>query len=144
MNDLEVAIHKSAQEFGVARLAKMMALNEQSLRNKLCPTNLVAKLSITEFDAMCACTEDLTSLHVLAHSHGMKLVPFNKEPQAISQAMMLVMAEVGDVARVIPTVISDGFMSSRECTATVKEIREAIDSLNVLLVSVENNKGKKL
>lgn len=142
MNELQMAIHKSAHDFGVPRLAKMMAINEQSLRNKLCPTNLVAKLSIAEFDAMCAITEDLAALHVLANSHGVKLVPMMEQPQEISQAMMLVMAEVGDVARVIPKVIQDGFISKQECLITTKEIHEAIDSLNILLVSVKNSMGK--
>ncbi|PKF60638.1 hypothetical protein CW745_13995 [Psychromonas sp. psych-6C06] len=144
MNALEIEVHRCAHEFGVPRLAKMMALNEQSLRNKLCPTNSTAKLSVAELDAMCACTGDLTPLHVLANSHGVKLVPMTEQPQAISQAMMLVMAEVGDVARVIPNVVNDGFMSARECSMTVKEIREAIDSLNVLLVSVESRKGQRV
>ena len=144
MNNLEFAIHKSAQDFGIPRLAKMMALGEQSLRNKLCPTNSVAKLSVVEFDAVLTITEDFTPLHVLANAQGMKLVPMHEQPQAISQAMMMVIAEVGDVARVIPQVTQDGFMSARECSLTTKEIREAIDSLNVLLVSVESHKGKRV
>jgi len=95
MNNLEFAIHKSAQDFGIPRLAKMMALGEQSLRNKLCPTNSVAKLSVVEFDAVLTITED-------------------------------------------------GFMSARECSVTTKEIREEIESLNVLLVSVERLQGKRV
>lgn len=144
MNKLEMAIHKTTHDFGVPRLAKMMALSEQSLRNKLCPTNTVAKLSVVEFDAVLAITGDLTPLHVLANSHDVKLVPMANQAQDVSQAMMLVMAEVGDVARLVPEILSDGLITARESSTTAIEIRQAIDALNVLLASVESVQGRRV
>ena len=73
MDSLDLAIHKMAHK-NLPALAKAMGANEQSLRNKVSPTNEIAKVSVQELRSMILITQDLQPLRVLANDFGLKLV----------------------------------------------------------------------
>ncbi|MDN2661822.1 phage regulatory CII family protein [Psychromonas sp. 14N.309.X.WAT.B.A12] len=143
MDGLDIAIHQSAHA-DLPELAKSMGLNEQSLRNKVCPTNEVAKLSVQEWRSMMLITRDVQSLRVMASDLGMQLVSQEVKQASVFDALLSFNKEQGDVAFSIQVAFKDNHLSDRECAQVRREINEARNALDVLEQSIQGQVGKQL
>jgi len=143
MDSLDLAIHKMAH-VNLPQLAKTMGMNEQSLRNKVSPTNEIAKLSVQEWRSMMLITQDIQSLRVLAAEFDLQLVGAEVQSTSVFNALLNCSKEHGDVSQSIQLAFEDNFFSEREYCVVEKEIQEAKDALDVLLKSVQQQKGKRL
>jgi len=94
MDSLDFAIHKMAH-VDLPALAKTMGLNEQSLRNKVCPTNEIAKVSVQELRSMMLITKDIQPLRVLADDFGLQLVGQTVQSASVFDALLNFSKEQG-------------------------------------------------
>ncbi len=139
MDSLDLAIHSTAHgagNGGLPLLAKQMGIGEQSLRNKVGPTNEVAKLSVQEARSMMMITGDRGVLDVLAHDLGYKVVAIDVEQANVLDAMLKVVKEQGDVAAKIIEAMTDGKITPRERHDVERELSEASSALEVLRKAV--------
>lgn len=143
MDSLDSAIHTTAHK-DLPTLAKMMGLNEQSFRNKVSPTNEIAKLSVQEFRSMMLITQDVQPLRVLADDLGLKLVGHEVEASTVFDALLNFSKEQGDVAASIQLAFADNFFSEREYCAVENEIQQVKVALDVLLKSLQMKKGMRV
>ena len=143
MDGLDLAIHHTAH-VDLPALAKSMGLNEQSLRNKVCPTNEIAKLSVQEWRSMMLVTGDVQSLRVMAADLGMQLVGKSVNATSVFNALLSFNKEQGDVAASIQLAFQDNYLSERECAEVRKEINEARHALNVLEESIVKQVGQRV
>jgi len=144
MDSLDLAIHQTAHS-DLPLLAKQMGINEQGLRNKVCPTNTTAKLSVRELLSMMLITDDWSVLSVLAQEVGCKVVASEPmQSSSILGALLVFGKEQGDVSASIQSALSDGRISVREHGCINKEIEEAINALHLLKKSVQNQAGSLL
>lgn len=143
MDSLDSAIHEMAHK-KLPALAKTMGINEQSLRNKVCPTNDLAKLSVQEWRSMMLITKDIESLRVFASDFDLKLVGNEVQTSTIFDALLSVNKELGDVSTSIQIALADNHLSERECATTRQEIEEARQALDVLEKSVQQQAGKRI
>ena len=143
MDSLDLAIHKMAH-VNLPWLAKTMGMNEQSLRNKVCPTNEISKVSVQELRSMMLITEDVQALRVLAHDLGYQLVGKEMETTSVLDALLNFNKEQGDVSASIQVAFADNFFSEREYCEVENEIQQAKRALDVLLQSVQVKKGKRV
>lgn len=143
MDGLDLAIHQTAH-VDLPALAKSMGLNEQSLRNKVCPTNEVAKLSVQEWRSMMLITNDVQSLRVLAGDFGLQLAAREMQAVSVFEALLCFNKEQGEVASSIQSAFQDDHLSARECAAVRREIEDARNALDVLEQSIQRQVGKGL
>lgn len=143
MDSLDLAIHKMAH-VDLPWLAKTMGLNEQSLRNKVCPTNEIAKVSVQELRSMMLITQDVQALRVLAHDLGFQLIGHEVKSISVFDALLNFSKEQGDIAASIQVAFADNFFSEREYCDVEKEIQQAKHALDVLLQSILMKKGKRV
>lgn len=140
MDSLDLAIHTMAHA-DLPALAKTMGANEQSLRNKVSPTNEVAKVSVQELRSMMLITQDLQPLRVLANDFGLKLVGTDIPTVSVFDALLIVGKEQGDVASRVQEAFQDNFISTKEYCDVEKEVEEAKNALDTLLKAVRLQKG---
>lgn len=143
MDSLDLAIHKMAH-VDLPELAKTMGLNEQSLRNKVCPTNELAKVSVQELRSMMLITQDIQALRVLADDFGLKLVGQTVESTSVFDALLNFSKEQGDISASIQVAFADNFFSEREYCEVENEVQQAKHALDVLLKSLQQKKGKRV
>ena len=143
MDSLDLAIHKMAH-VDLPALAKTMGLNEQSLRNKVCPTNELAKVSVQELRSMMLITQDIQALRVLVADFGLQLVGHDVKTASVFDALLNFSKEQGDVSASIQVAFADNFFSEREYCEVENEIQQAKHALDVLLQSVLMKKGKRV
>lgn len=140
MDSLDLAIHKMAH-VDLPALAKTMGANEQSLRNKVSPTNELAKVSVQELRSMMLITQDLQPLRVFANDFGMQLISADVQTISVFDALVSVSKEQGDVASRIQQAFADNFISTREFCEIEQEVAEAKSALDTLLQAVKTQKG---
>ena len=132
VDSLDLAIHKMAHK-NLPALAKAMGANEQSLRNKVSPTNEIAKVSVQELRSMILITQDLQPLRVLANDFGLKLVGAEIQTMSVFDALLSMSKEHGDVASRVQAAFQDNFISTKEYCDVEKEVNEAKVALDTLL-----------
>ncbi|MEG3753118.1 phage regulatory CII family protein [Psychromonas arctica] len=143
MDGLDLAIYQTSH-VDLPALAKAMGLNEQSLRNKVCLTNDVAKLSVQEWRSMMLITQDVQSLRVMAMDLGMQLVGQAADSTTVLDALLSFNKEQGDVSLSIQLAFQDNHLSERECAKVRGEINEARHALDVLEQSIVAKVGEKI
>lgn len=142
MDKLEFAMHETAHK-DLPLLAKKMGMNEQSLRNKVSPTNEHAKFSVQEWRSMMMITSDFRSLEVLAEQLGFH-VKTKEQAQCstILSSLLMFNKEQGDIASAIFDALEDGKITPREKVNIENEIRDAQKALDIVKASVNGFKEK--
>lgn len=134
MDQIDIAVHQTAHKFdgGLDRLAQLMGMNAQTLRNKTNPHSETHKLSLREALAMMLQAQDFQILEVMAATCGFTLKPVECPKQSLMKALLMVQAEQGDVSRVMAEALDDGRLTPREIAEVREQISEARRALDVL------------
>ena len=139
MDQLDIAIHHTAHDApgGLNSLASKMGKNEQTLRNKVCPTTDSHLLTLREAIAMMDLTNDDRILAVIAEQRGYvlsrKALP---DAASLVEAVLNADAEHGDVSRTIRDAIADGKLTEAERAEITSHIDRTHASLDALKSTV--------
>lgn len=134
MDQLDIAVHQTAHAFqgGLDRLAQMMGMGAQTLRNKVNPNSDTHRLALREALAMMLQAQDYQILEVLAAECGFTIRSVAGKDQPLLTALLMVQAEHGDVTRSMATALQAGSMTQRKIADIRREISEARAALDVL------------
>lgn len=139
LDQLDIAIHETAHRApgGLSKLARMIGVREQVLRNKVCPTTDSHKLTLREALAMMEATDDDRILHALAEvrSYTLRRRMLPDAPSIVA-AVLASDAEHGDVSRAIQEAIGDGKLTEAEKAAIGQQILKAQQALDALKSTV--------
>jgi len=120
------------------KLAQMIGLGAQTLRNKTNPNSEDAQLSLRQALAMMLHANDYQLLDSMAAICNRKVVQLDtaNSPSCLVQLLLVCQAEHGDVARALADGLRDGQLTARERSDVAREIIEARDALDVLAQKV--------
>jgi hypothetical protein len=140
MDQLDLAVHGTAHDFGLPELARKLAIREQVFRNKVNPTDETHKLTLREAVAMMDVAGDTRILEAVCSLFGGEFVRHAERamPRDLLRALLAVDAENGDVNRSIKAALRDGRISPRELREIRQEITEArlaLDDLDAFLLN---------
>ncbi len=120
-------VHESEMDAG--QIADALGISRQILINKVNPYNTVNKLTVHEFLAITILTGNDVVLR--AGQNEFILSVLKDAPPSILEAMINQGKEIGDVFAAVQEALADNHLSERERSRILKEIREAITSLEV-------------
>lgn len=132
MDQLDIAVHQTAHDYGLPKLARKMGMNEQVLRNKCNPHADNSPLSLRQAIAMMDITDDYRILDAIEVLFGRFAAPVEQHGVDVVAAVLRAVAEHGDVARAVEDSLEDGRITPRELAGIREEIREAVTALGVL------------
>lgn len=118
-------VHKS--NVGTAHIAEVLGMSHQILINKANPFNTHNKLSVHELHAIQVLTGNCIVLRAM--QADLVLATLKDAPVSILEAMISNGKECGDVFRVVQEALADNKITERERAGILKEIRDAIASL---------------
>lgn len=130
MQDLEQAIYSIVHDSDMPpkRIAELVGVSYQVLLNKANPQNDTHKLTCGEALAIQIHTEN----HAILHAMKAALDKRDRPQKDIVRSLVDVSKEVGDVVRIVDEAAEDGKVTSTEKRRCIKEINEAINSLEIL------------
>jgi len=140
MDQLDIAVHETAHGFdgGLPRLAGLMGMNEQVLRNKVNPNAETSKLSLREAMAMMLLSGNVRMLETMAAQLGYVVRPADAVPEAsLMVALLHAEREHSDVVREAAEALADGRLTPREkarIRAELSELTAALQSMDATLV----------
>ncbi|MGB3386122.1 MAG: phage regulatory CII family protein [Marinomonas sp.] len=120
-------VHKS--ELGTTRIAEVLGMSKQVLINKVNPYNVYNKLTVHELHAIQMLTGDDSVLRIMQADLVRSTMAY--APPSILEAMINQGKECGDVFAVVQKALADNRLTERERADVLKEIREAISSLEI-------------
>lgn len=129
MHDL---VHKS--EMSTTEISETLGIGRQILTNKVNPENTFNKLTVHELFAITILTGNDVVLRAMQSEFVLSVL--RDAPQSILEAMINQGKEIGDVFAAVQEALADNHLSERERSKILKEIREAITSLEVLMQAV--------
>lgn len=140
MNQLEMAVHRTAHDFpgGIPALAAAMGQKPGVLKNKVDPNSEWNKLSLDEALQMMLLANDRRILSELARELGCEVQggrPMRNEH--LIESLLKEQAEHGDVASMLAKVLEDGRVTPREAFEVAREIDDEIQALTQLKHSVQ-------
>ncbi len=124
MHDL---VHKS--EMSTTEISKTLGIGRQILTNKVNPENEYNKLTVHELHAIQVLTGNDVVLRAMQAEFVLSVL--RDAPPPILEAMINQGKEIGDVFGAVQEALADNHLSERERSKILKEIREAITSLEV-------------
>jgi hypothetical protein len=118
-------VHKS--EMSSVQISETLGMKHQILINKVNPNNTVNKLTVHELHAI----QILTGSDVVLRAMQAELVlsTLKDAPVSILEAMINQGKECGDVFAVVQEALADNRLTERERSKVLKEVDEAIGSL---------------
>jgi hypothetical protein len=118
-------VHKS--EMSSVQISETLGMKHQILINKVNPNNTVNKLTVHELHAI----QILTGNDVVLRAMQAELVlsTLKDAPVSILEAMINQGKECGDVFAVVQEALADNRLTERERSKVLKEVDEAIGSL---------------
>ncbi|PJE55631.1 phage regulatory CII family protein [Marinomonas sp. BSi20584] len=129
MHDL---VHKS--EMSTTEISETLGIGRQILTNKVNPQNEYNKLTVHELHAIQVFTGNDVVLRAMQAEFVLSVL--KDAPPSILEAMINQGKEIGDVFAAVQEALADNHLSERERSKILKEIREAITSLEVLMQAV--------
>lgn len=146
MDDLDIALHATAQDFGFGRMAALMGKGEQSLRNMCNPNVETHKVGLREAAAMVSHSGDTRIAEAFARMCGGVFMPDaeRRGSMGLMRAFLLSERESSDVTRVVAEALEDGTVTPREAAKVASEISEAIAALQRLQAEVVEAAEKRL
>ena len=144
MDELDIAVHQTAKEFGFQPLAEKMGKREQTLRNKCNPADDSAVLTLREAVAMVVNTGDSRIAHAFARKCGGEFHAETHSPRGVVLDFLDSQRQSADVTRAVTDALADDHVSLREAASITKEIEEAIASLQQLQRSVQTAADQRL
>ncbi len=129
MHDL---VHKS--EMSTTEISETLGIGRQILTNKVNPENEYNKLTVHELHAIQVLTGNDVVLRAMQAEFVLSVL--RDAPTSILEAMINQGKEIGDVFAAVQEALADNHLSERERSKILKEIREAITSLEVLMQAV--------
>lgn len=144
MDELDIAVHQTAKDFGFAELATLMSKREQSLRNKCNPNDDSGVLGLREAVAMVSLTRDTRIAHAFARMCGGEFREASHAPRGVVVDYLASQREAADVTRAVTDALEDGHVTPREASDVTREINEAIDALQALQRSVQAAADQRL
>ena len=129
MHDL---VHKS--EMSTTEISEALGIGRQVLTNKVNPQNEYNKLTVHELHAIQVLTGNDVVLRAMQAEFVISVL--KNAPPSILEAMINQGKEIGDVFAAVQEALADNHLSERERSKILKEIREAITSLEVLMQAV--------
>lgn len=144
MIDLEWAIQQTVlNKRGYSKLlADAIGCSQQILLNKVNPEIVTNHLSVVEASKIMQVSGNVMILEELARLLGYTLVKDDAEPVSITDALLSVMKEHGDIGQVIGEATADNVITENEQRAIVKEINDARHSLDCLESSIKTTTDK--
>lgn len=139
MENVLQAVHDAVIDFGPKDLArKIGGISHTTLLNNANPNDDTHRMNLPQFLQVLLHTGDMRPLKALAESFGFELVS-RQAPEAreVTAALVSMHKEVADVTHVVTEALGEAHLSQIQRKATVREITEAIEALQTLLVSVE-------
>lgn len=145
MDQLDVAIHATAHDFGLPEMARKLAVREQVFRNKVNPTDEAHRLAFREWVAMLDVSGDTRSLEVVCRMFGGRFEcdEARENPRDLLRALLAADAEHGDVVQSIRDAMSDGTITPREMAGITREINQARAALEDLLGFLLHQSGER-
>ncbi|MBJ7536990.1 phage regulatory CII family protein [Marinomonas transparens] len=125
-------VHKS--EMSSTEIATTLGMSPQILINKVNPHNTVNKLTVHELHAATILTGNDVVIRAMQAEFVLSVL--KNAPPSILEAMISQGKEIGDVFAAVQEALADNHLSERERSKILKEIREAISSLEVLMQAV--------
>lgn len=144
MDELDIAVHQTAKEFGFQALAEKMGKREQTLRNKCNPADDSAVLTLREAVALVLNTSDTRIAHAFARICGGEFREAERTPRGVVVDYLASQRESADVTRAVTDALDDGHVTPREAAEVTREINEAIDALQQLQRSVQDAAEQRL
>lgn len=140
MTDIEWAINQLVHKKrgSSKQLADRLVCSQQILLNKVNPENMSNHLHLHEAMKLMQVTKDVSLLEVMAEQLGYKLVKNDCAAKPVVDALISAVKEQGDIASIVGSVVARGVVTQELKRAIRKEITEGVDSLDVLLSSIEN------
>lgn len=132
MDQLDQAIYDTIHnsDLSAKEIAQRLGMGHQVLLNKANPQNETHKLTVRESLAI----QLITGNHRIHSAMGTELEIANAEGEDrhLMEVMLFSCKEHGDVVSAIYSAIEDGRFTFRERETCLKEVDEAINSLNAL------------
>lgn len=134
MQDLEQAAYSTVHDSDIPpkQIAELVGISYQVLLNKANPQNDTHKLTIAEALAIQIHTKN----HAILHAMKAALDKRDKPQKSILRSLVDMSKEVGDVVRIVDEAAADGHIAMIEKRSCIKEINEAITSLEMLKASL--------
>lgn len=132
LDQLDLAVHETAHGFdgGLPRLAQLMGMNEQVLRNKVNPHSDHHKLSLRESMAMMMLSGNVRLLETMASQLGYVVRPADAASSpSLMVALLMAEREHSDVVREAVEALADGHLTQLERARIRKEISELVRAL---------------
>ncbi len=146
MDDLDIALHATAQDFGFGKMAALMGKGEQSLRNMVNPNVETHKVGLREAVAIVNLSGDKRIAQAFARMCGGVFVsePEQKGTLGLMKAFLSSERESSDVTKIVAEALDDGVITPRESADVSREINEAITALQRLQAAVVEAAEKRL
>lgn len=140
MNQLELAVHRTAHDFpgGVPALAAAMGQKPGVLKNKVCPTAEWNKLSLDEAMQIMLLSGNHSILQEMARELGLMVQGLPCKRGSVLQNLLREQAEHGHVANALAAALDDGRVTPREAMDVAREIDDEIQALTALKLSVQS------
>lgn len=141
MNQLELAVHRTAHDFpgGVPAMAAAMSIKPGVFKNKVDPNCDWNKLTLDEAMQMMLLSGDKRILIEMARELGCLVSDQNRprKPGSIISELLREQAEHGDVASLLSKVLEDNRVTPREAFDVAREIEDEIAALSMLKDAVQ-------
>lgn len=139
MEEFTRAVHDTVLKAGAKELARQMGMSHVSLLQRTNPNDDGHQVNLGQYYQILRHSGDLSSLSALAHEFDHELTS-KQEPEALdlNQALMRMHVDVADVTRVTADAMHDGRLTQMEKKQVLREIDEAIRSLDALRFSVRS------
>ena len=133
MHDL---VHKSVMS--AKEISDALGIGRQVLTNKVNPNHTFNKLSVHELHAIQILTGNDVVLRAMQAEFVLSIMA--EAPPSIVEAMISQGKECGDVFAAVQNALADNKLTDYECSDILKEIREAIRSLEITEQAVINHR----
>ncbi|WP_306287116.1 phage regulatory CII family protein [Pseudomonas sp. MD195_PC81_125] len=138
MEQVHRAIHEAVLDAGPKQLAHLMGMSHTALLNRSNPNDDSHRLNLEQFLQILVHSNNPEPLQQLANALGYELVPrVRPEGVSLTQALVHLAAESGDVSRAVHDALADGRVSQIEKAGIQKEIGHVRQCLLVLEESVK-------
>lgn len=146
MDQIDIAIHQTVHGFGLPAMASKMGMREQTLRNKVNPTEEAHELKFREWLGTLDVSQNFSSLDAVCQQFGGHFVRDMERPNPrdLLRALLAADSEHGDVTRSIREALRDGTIAPREMAEILREIGEAVSALNDLSAYLLKQAGERV
>jgi len=130
MEDVLIALHHAARQFGIRRMSERLGKREKTLYSKLDPADDLHMPTIGEFVAILHLLDEQDQSDIidrLAGMFGLQVATRQHEaaPMNLGDAVIRSVVEHADVVRAYEHAVADGRVTDLERAEILRECREA-------------------